>query len=123
MGSLIFKSHFINYAVSPKSTHYDTRSYDIISVFLLKLLDILWGMGRIIESFVVQCIPAYLCVQCKVQFFCLNTKGSTVDILYRVPLLYSLRQGKFHKNEQLFYFLSDSYDILTQSSSDYLHYE
>jgi len=27
----------------------------------------------------------------KVQFFCLNTKGRAVDILYRVPLLYSLR--------------------------------
>ena len=37
-----------------------------------------------------------------VQVFCLNTKGSAVDILYRVPLLYSLRQEKFHKTFFIF---------------------
>jgi len=36
MKSQVFKSHSINNAVGPKSTHFDTRSYDIISVFLLK---------------------------------------------------------------------------------------
>ena len=62
MGSLIFKSHWINNAVSRKSTHYEKRSWDIVSVLLLKLLDILWGMGMLIESFVVQCLRAYLYV-------------------------------------------------------------
>ena len=89
MGSLIFKTHSINYAVSLRSTHYDTRSYDIISVFLLKAFRHPMGDGyRIIESFVV--LSSSLFIRTSFNFFCLSTKGSTVDILYRVPLPYSL---------------------------------
>jgi len=68
MGSLIFKTHSINYAVSPKSTHYDTRSYDIISVFLFKAFRHLMGDGyRIIESFVV--LSSGLFIRTRFNFF------------------------------------------------------
>jgi len=36
IGSEVFKSHSINYAEGPKSTHCDKISYNITSVFLLK---------------------------------------------------------------------------------------
>jgi len=59
MGSLIFKSHSINYAASPKSTHYDTRSYDIICVFIKSFQTSYGGwVGSLKVS--LFCLPAYL---------------------------------------------------------------
>jgi len=79
-------------------------------------------MGRITESFVVHSLRAYLYVQGSIFLF--EHQGYYGRYpLHSVSAVFSKEEKRFHKNEQLFYFLSDSYDFSTQSSSDYLRYE
>jgi len=85
-------------------------SYGIISVFLLKAFRHPMGDGQ--DHLKLRCLmPSSLYVHCSILLFEYQMSCGRYPLhYYTVPLLHSLRQEKFLKNERLC-FLSDFYDF------------
>jgi len=73
--ALVANGTLLPIAVSPKPTHLYTRSYDIISAFILKAFTHLMGLGKIIENFHVKCLRDFSSVAYIVQIIIVANKN------------------------------------------------